>query len=396
MPSKITTTFKKIYAINQKIKVIQGGMGASKNYSIAQILIIKALEKPRTITVMTDTYDNLKDGAIRDFEHIFEENGQLWNKYYNKSSHEINISGSSIQFRYINDNKSDAGKSKRRDILYINEANKIGWQVASTYIGRTHEEIYIDYNPDTEFWAHTEIPKLRDKEGNSISEQIIVTYLDNEFCPEGEREFILSRKDNIEWWRVYALGQTGYYSERRIYKYEWCDTVPDDARRIPSGMDFGVSPDPTILIDIWKKDNCLYVDEAFCLNNLMPEKINGAERMAIVDELDYIKHNRGQMIIADSAGATEIRDIHRHGYNIRGVKKTPGSVITGINKLRGYDIFLTKRSINLKNGIEKWFFKVDINGKIIPEPEGHEPDGLAALRYVIMTFDRTGGLTRQN
>ncbi|MFA5727722.1 MAG: hypothetical protein WC886_08795, partial [Saccharofermentanaceae bacterium] len=99
---------------------------------------------------------------------------------------------------------------------------------------------------------------------------------------------------------------------------------------------------------------------------------------------------------ADSAGATEIRDIHRHGYNIRGVKKIPGSIITGINKLRGYDIFLTKRSINIKNGIEKWFFKVDINGKIIPEPERHEPDGLAALRYVIMMHDRIGGLIRQN
>jgi len=396
MSSVTTTTFKKIMAMTKKIKVIQGGQSSSKNYSIAQILIIRALEKKRVITIMTDTYDNLKDGAIQDFKHIFEENGQDFDKYYNKSAHDIYIKGSVIQFRYINDNKSDAGKSKRRDILYINEANKIGWQVASTYIGRTHEEVYIDYNPDYEFWAHTEIPKLKDDKGNLISEQIIVTFKDNEMCPQSEVDYILSRKDNLEWFRVYGLGQTGYYSERRIYNYEWCTSMPDDARRIPSGMDFGVSPDPTVLIDVWKKDNNLYVDEVFCLNNLMPEKITGAERMAIVDELELVGHNRGHMIVADSAGATEIRDIYKHGYNIRGVKKNPGSVITGINKLRGYNIFLTKRSINLKNGIEKWFFKVDTNGKVIPEPEGHEPDGLAALRYVIMTFDRLGGMTRQN
>ena len=371
-------------------------MGASKNYSIAQILIMKALQKPRTITVMTDTYDNLKDGAIKDFEHVFGENGQKWDKFYNKSSHEINIKGSIIQFRYISDNKSDGGKSKRRDILYINEANKIGWQVASTYIGRTHEEVYIDYNPDFQFWAHTEVPKLRDEAGNSISEQIIVTYLDNEFCPQSERDFIYARRDNVEWTRVYALGQTGYYSERRIYKYQWTDKIPGYATRIASGMDFGVSPDPTILIDVWRHNNCLYVDEVFCLNNLMPEKIRGAERMAIVDQLVASNHIKGQLIIADSAGATEIRDILKYGYNIRGVKKTPGSIIAGTNKLRGYDLYLTPRSINIKNGIEKYFWKVDANGKIVPEPDGHEPDGLAALRYVIMMHDRMGGIQRRN
>ena len=388
--NKTTTTFKKIWNLKKKIKVIQGGQSSSKNYSIAQILLIKALEKQRIITVMTDTYDNLKDGAIQDFRHIFESNEQDWNKYYNKSSHDINIKNSIIQFRYISDNKSDAGKSKRRDILYMNECNKIGWQVASTYIGRTHEAVYLDFNPDNEFWVHTEVPKLKNKNGESISEIIIVTYRDNEFCPESEKEFIESRKDNIEWYRVYGLGQTGYYSERRIYSFKFIFELPATAQRIASGMDFGVSPDPTILIDVWKLNNNLYIDEVFCLNNLLPEKINGAERMAIVDQLDFVRHNKGQLIIADSAGATEIKDLKKYGYNVKGVKKTPGSIVSGINKTRGYNLYITERSVNMKKGFEKWFWKVDGNGKIIPEPDGHEPDGLAALRYVVMEHNKGG------
>jgi hypothetical protein len=59
-------------------------------------------------------------------------------------------------------------------------------------------------------------------------------------------------------------------------------------------------------------------------------------------------------------------------------------------------MFITTRSVNLKKGIENYFWKVDINGKVIPEPDGHEPDGLAALRYVITTFDKIGGLRRIN
>ena len=378
------STYHKIKQIKSKIKVIQGGQGAGKNVSIAQILIEKANEKKRLITVMTDTYDNLKDGAIADFKNQFYECDLDWEAAYNKTDKDLKIGQSVIQFRYISDTKKSAGKSKRRDILYINEANKIGWEVAGTYIGRTHEEVYIDYNPDFEFWAHTQVPKLVDKEGNTQSQQIVVTYLDNEMLPENEVNFIESRKDNVEWFRVYGLGLTGYYSERRIYSYNFIDEIPSDAVRIPSGMDFGVSPDPTILIDVWNKDNNLYVDEVFCENNLMPEKIQGAERMAIIDKMDEVKFTKGHLIIADSAGRTEIDDLKKYRHNVKGVKKTPGSVIIGIGKLRGYDIFLTERSSNVKNGIEKWFFKLDKNGKIIPEPEGHEPDGLAALRYVIM------------
>ena len=378
------STYYKIKKLTRKIKVIQGGQGAGKNESIVQILIEKALEKKRLITVMTDTYDNLKDGAIADFKEQFAASGLDWDASYNKTDKDLKVGNSIVQFRYISDTKKHAGKSKRRDILYINEANKIGWEVASTYIGRTHKDIYIDYNPDFEFWAHTQVPKLKDKEGNDLSEQIIVTYLDNEMLPESERNYIESRKNNEDWFRVYGLGQTGFYSDRRIYDYKFIDKIPGNVERIYSGMDFGISPDPTVLIDIWKKDNALYVDEVFCENNLMPEKIKGAERMAIVDKLELVNHPKGQLIIADSSGGTEIIDIRKHGYNIKGVKKSPGSQILGINKLRGYDLYITERSVNLKNGIEKWFWKVDKNGKIIPEPDGHEPDGLAALRYVVM------------
>jgi phage terminase large subunit len=385
-----TSTYYKIRQIKAKIKIIQGGQGAGKNIATAQIILEDCARDKDITTIVTDTYDNLKDGVISDMKMLYESMELDWAKDYNKTDHDLKHEGGIIQFRYVSDKKKHAGKSKRRGKLYINEANKMGWDVASTYIGRTHGDVYIDYNPDFEFWAQTEVPKLKDKKGNSISEQIIVTYIDNEMCPESEVNFILSRKGNKSWFRVYGLGQTGYYSDRQIYNYEFSD-IPDDAKRIPSGMDFGVSPDPTTLIDIFQKGNNLYAHEVFCENNLLPEKLEGAVRMSIVDKLDEVQHTKGHQIIADSAGATEIKDIRKHKYNIKGVNKksvkgatVSGSVMQGTNKLRGYNLFITPTSTNLKKGIEKYHFKVDHNGKVIPEPDGHEPDGLAALRYVIM------------
>ena len=61
-------------------------------------------------------------------------------------------------------------------------------------------------------------------------------------------------------------------------------------------------------------------------------------------------------------------------------------VYDGINKVKAYNIHITRRSTGLKKGMEQWFWKVDGNGKIVPEPQSHEPDGLAAIRYLMLYF----------
>lgn len=388
MSIKLTSAYWKIKEMQSRIKCIQGGMGAGKNMSIAIIWFEKMMAGSNEFcTIMTDTYDNLKDGAIKDFRFVFEKAGLDFDDYYNKNDRELTFKNSIVQFRHISDSRKTTGKSKRRDKLYINEANKVSWDTASSFIGRTHGEVYLDYNPDFEFWGHTEIPKLKEENGKQSSQQIILTYLDNEEIPKSEKEFIESRKNNSDWWRVYGLGLTGFYSERMIYKYKFYDELPSDARRIASGMDFGTSPDPTVLVDIWLKDNNLYCHEVFSENGLMDEKIPGAERMAIVDKMDEINFRKGWEIIGDSANRTAINDLNKYNYNCVGVKKKLKSVIDGIKKLRGYDIHISRSSTNIKKGIESWFFKVDLNGKIKPEPIGHEPDTLAAIRYVVMMLD---------
>ncbi len=380
-----TSTYYKIKYITKKIKNVQGGQGSSKNISIGQILIDKALEKKRLITVMTDTYDNLKDGAITDFENIMDSMDLDFDDCYNRGSKELYLNESTIQFRYISDVKKKAGKSKRRDILYINEANKIGWTVAGTYIGRTHEEVYIDYNPDFEFWAHTELPLLVDAEGETLSEQIIVTYKDNEMLPQSEIDYIESRRDNVAWFRVYGEGQVGTYSDRMIYPFQVIDSVPKDAIRIPSGMDFGKSPDPCVLMDYYIMGNDLIVDQRFVANNLLPEKLEGTDRMSVVDKLEEVGHNPKWMIIGDSSGKTELIDMKKHGYFVKAIIKGPGSKLDGMKKLKAYNIKITRQSAETIHDFSQWLYDEDHNGKIIPgPPKGHEPDTVASSRYVAM------------
>lgn len=373
-----TTTYFKIKSLTKPWRIVQGGQGAGKNWAIAQRLLEHASEKKQTITVVTDTFENLKDGIIKDYRDMFSMTGLEFEHYYNASSKDLTWGESVIQFRYVVGHKPQAGKSKRRNILYVNETTKVSYAAAEHYIARTSDICYFDLNPDFETWTHTKI------EPTDKSEKIIVTYRDNEFCPQGEIDFIEARKDNEEWYRVYGLGLTGTYSDRRIYKFTIVDEIPKGVKRENSGMDFGLSPDPTFLVDLYTQGANLYLDERFCENGLMPEKIKGAERFCISDKMDEINFKKGWPISCDISGATEIKDLKKHGYNAKGVEKGTGSVIVGIKKMKSYNIFVTRKSENLIKDFESWFWKIDHNGNIVAEPKGHEPDGLAASRYGVM------------
>lgn len=385
MPAKITTAFKKIRKLTKKIRIIQGGQGASKTYSILMILFAEAYEtgrlgKPVIVTVVSNTWPQLRDGAIADMRNICKAAGFDFENNYIKSENTLTVNGSQIQFRHVDNADFHKGKGARRDYLFINEANRIKYASIEQLMTRTNTATFIDYNPDREFWVHEHYLK-GDMEGVDF---IILTYKDNECLAPGERAEIEKRRSNVNWWRVYGEGQLGTYSDRQIYSYEFVDEIPKDAKRIPSGMDFGLSPDPTTLVDLYVKDQYLYCDEIFTENNLMPEKIAGAERMSIVDKMQQIDYPKGRLIIADSANATSIRDLQKHGYNVIPVNKYRGAIVDGIATIKSYYLCLTKRSATIKKGIESWFFKIDDNGKIVPEPDGHEPDTLAAIRYAML------------
>jgi phage terminase large subunit len=386
---RLTTAFHKIAAMQAPIRVVQGGKSASKTFSIAQALhLISTQKQNETATIVTETYPQLRDGVISDFRKIFREDDLPFEEFYNKGDKDLTYpTGSIIQFRNADNKDFHRAKGARRDRLFINEGNRTSYATIDQMISRTDIVTYIDFNPDREFWVHEHLL------GQPHVEHLVLTYKDNELIPEGElrdieRRIEASRQPGAtaamkNWVRIYAEGELGTYSERRIYQFDICE-VPDKAIKIASGMDFGQSPDPTILVDLYVDGIDLYADERFCENNLMKEKIAGAERMSITDKMQAIDFPRGQVIIGDSAGKTEILDLRKHGYNVLAVKKRTGSVLTGIGRLRSYNLHITPRSVNLKKGMEGWFWKVDANDKIIPEPDGHEPDGLAAIRYAMM------------
>ena len=100
--------------------------------------------------------------------------------------------------------------------------------------------------------------------------------------------------------------------------------------------------------------------------------------------MEKVNFPKGWTIFCDSANRVNITDLRNHGYTARPVVKYTGSILDGIKMVQSYNLKITRRSEGIKKGCESWFFKVDDNNKIIPEPDGHEPDQLAAIRYSML------------
>ena len=247
-----TTAINKIIKLKKRIKIIQGGTSAGKTFGILPILIHKAADTPNIeISVVAESIPHLRRGALKDFLNIMKWTGRYFEQRFNKSLLRYEFAnGSYIEFFSADDSSKLRGA--RRDILYINECNNVDFNSYNELAIRTKQEIYLDFNPANEFWVHTE---LKD-EGDS--DFLILTYRDNEaldqrIVKEIEKNKLKAKTSSYweNWWRVYGEGLVGMLEGVVFSNWKVIDKIPDEARLLGYGVDFGYSVDPSSIIEVY-------------------------------------------------------------------------------------------------------------------------------------------------
>ena len=156
MKLQASILFRQNYNSSAQIVINQGGTYSGKTYAIEQVLFCYACEaEKQVITVVGQDIPNLKSGALRDALSIYHSSEALQSlvKNYNKTDRIFEFNnGSIIEFKSY-DNAQDA-KSGKRDFLFVNEANGVEWSIFSELSLRTRKKVFIDYNPNSAFWAH--------------------------------------------------------------------------------------------------------------------------------------------------------------------------------------------------------------------------------------------------
>jgi len=369
-----TKALNKLLKLDKRIKVVKGGTSAGKTICILLILIDYAIRNEgREISVVSESVPHLKRGAFKDFCQLLKGIGRYKDTQLNKSALKYTFTnGSYIEF-FSTDNP-DKLRGARRTDLYINECNNVPFDSYNQLSIRTSGTVWLDYNPSSLFWVDKEII------GQEDADYVTLTYKDNEVLDQAIVDEIEKAKEKgktstywANWWRVYGLGLQGSLEGVCIPDWKEIDNLPEEARLLAYGMDFGYSVDPTTLIGLYKWNNAYIYDEVLYKKGMLNRDIS-----RFLSQAD-IKEN----IVADSAEPKSIAELQGYGHNIHGVTKGRDSVVYGINLMNQNEIYITSRSKNLKRELGGYVWAKDKEGNQLQKPTGLHPDCIDAARYVL-------------
>lgn len=365
----VTTSIKKILNLKKRIKIIQGGTSAGKTFGILPILIDKAARiDGLEISVVAETIPHLRRGALRDFLKIMKWTNRYIDEHFNKSLLRYEFhNGSVIEFFSADDSSKLRGA--RRDILYVNECNNITFDAYNELSIRTKKEVFLDFNPTTEFWVHKELKDEPD------SDFIILTYKDNEALDQSIVEQIEKNRTKAEtsaywsnWWKVYGEGQIGSLEGVIFSNWKQIDKIPGEAKLIGIGLDFGYTNDPTAVVEVYNWNGQRIINE-LCYQTGM---LNSDIAKILPSNIP---------IYADSSEPKSIEEIRRFGKTIRGVTKGKDSINYGIQVMQSQEYLVTSNSTNLIKELRGYIWDTDKSGTKLNKPIDYNNHGLDALRY---------------
>ena len=368
-----TTAIRKLHALTKRKKVIQGGTSAGKTFGILPILIDRAIRTPMLETsIVSESIPHLRRGAMKDFLKIMMMTGRYRDNQWNRSALKYTFSnGSYIEFFSVE--QPDKLRGARRTVLYVNEANNVPFEAYNQLAIRTSGDIWIDFNPTANFWAHTEVV------GNDDADFITLTYLDNEALPDTIVADIESARDKAKestywsnWWKVYGLGQVGSLDGVCITDWKEID-LPTEARLLCYGMDFGYSNDPSTLIGLYKYNDSYIFDEVIYQKKMLNSDISDLFKAKGIREMVY----------ADSAEPKSIAELKTYGHQVLPCTKGKDSIVYGINLINQNKIFVTKSSKNLIKELQSYTWMKDREGNTVNKPIDAFNHCIDAARYAI-------------
>lgn len=414
-------------AKDEFVVIHQGGTSSGKTYGLMQCALLKCLTEPKIVfDVIAEDIPKLKKGVMADLESILDNDPHL-NQYiasFNKTDRIYRFyNGSKMQFYSCDDFQS--AKTGKRDYTFINEANGVAYSIAQELMMRTKKQVWIDFNPNAEFWAHNMVwkPPVKNPDGTIKTDELgreiheIDKWENQSHLPKSERvvpEYLWGKPKVVlfksNWkhnrafltpqtiagiealkhkdynaYRVYGLGEIGQIKGLIYPDVKVIPVMPTDEEldRINYGLDFGFSEDPTTIVKIGIKGNDLYCREMMYGKGIMLDQL--AARC---------KKVTNSLIWADSAASQMIAELRAKGVHITGVQKKPGSINAGITLVKNFDnIYCTADSINMRKEFNNYKWKENQDGVGLPETVDLFNHTMDAMRYAVMTAKYYAGHT---
>jgi len=354
----------------KRITVEQGGSRSGKTYNILLWIVFyySVKNEGHTITICRKTFPSLRASVLRDFLEILHSYEIYEEKYHNKTNNEYSLNGNLVEFISLDQPQKIRGR--KRNLLYINEANELYFEDWQQLIMRTTGKVIIDYNPSDSFhWIYDKVIPRED------CEFFKTTYKDNPFLePELVKEIERLQHTDDDYWRIYGLGERGS-SRATIFQFSIIDKIPQEAKHLSYGLDFGFTNDPTSLVRVSKDGDNLYLHELLYHTSLTNRDIS--------DKFTALEINNRDEIFADSAEPKSIEELYRMRWNIKPTAKGADSVMAGIDMLKRYNLHVTASSLNIIKELQNYKWQEDKNGNLLNKPIDNFNHAIDATRYAV-------------
>mgnify|MGYP003632008508 FL=1 len=367
MEVNVNVVFEHLLDSETKIVVEQGGTRSGKTFNILLYIIFHYCQtnKGKTITICRKTFPAVRSSVMRDFIDILKTHKKYDEVNHNKSNSEYHLDGNLVEFISVDQPQKIRGR--KREFLFINEANELDYEDWQQLIFRTTEKVVLDYNPSDEYhWIYDKVLNREDVEFYKT------TYLDNKFLDNSiVKEIERLKETDEQYWQIYGLGEKGI-SKATIFNYIEVPHIPHDAELISYGADAGYTNDPSTLVSVYKKDHNIYIKEH--LYRTM---------MTTRDLSDHFKQEveRRSPIYFDAAEPRLIDELRRMGHNIQPSLKGRDSINAGIDLLKRFKIHITNDSNNAIQEFRNYKWLEDRSGKLTNKPVDKNNHIIDAVRY---------------
>ena len=376
----IPIEFKPLFNKDWREAAIYGGRYSLKSHSVARYLLIRARQAKTRIGCFREYQNSISDSAHQLLADLIKRYELTEFKVTDKSI--INeINGSEFIFKGLHHNEQSIKSLEGIDIAWIEEAqtiSKASIDVLTPTIRKDGSQIIYTYNRLLEDDpVHTRLVI----EGRPNTLIINVNYdiaLKYKMMPEVIRlEMEDDKANRPALYKHKWLGEPNSM-ELKIYNdWQIIDTVPHEARLVRRGLDFGYSNDPAALIDVYYYNGGYILDEQLYRKGMLNKPL-----------ADFIQNleSPNTIVIADSAEPKSIDELNSYGIIILPAVKGSDSIRNGIITVQGERISVTKRSTNILREYRTYLWRVDRDGRQLPEPEGGNDHALDAIRYALTSL----------
>ncbi|EGT4786308.1 PBSX family phage terminase large subunit [Clostridioides difficile] len=387
---------------NNRYQIYFGGSSSGKSFSLAQRTVLDAFKGNRNYLIVRNVQSTLKRSCLNEITKAIS-NFKL-NEYFqvNKTDMIITckLNNKQILFCGLDDVEKVKSITPIDGVItdiWVEEATETDYKAVKQLDKRLRgkskvvKRLTLSFNPILkDHWLYTEYFDIWEDDKQYVEKDNVsilkTTYKDNKFLAEDDIKALENESDKY-YYEVYTLGNWGVlgaviFKNWRVEDFSDIESTFDNFRH---GIDWGFADDPFAYV---KSHYDRMRRKLYICDEIEAVGLLNREAAPLVSK----KANR-DLVICDNASPKDVAEFSDLRINAVSARKGAGSIEYGIKFLQGLEIIIHPRCQNFKNEINKYKYKEDKNGNILPIAVDKDNHLIDALRYSLENDMEYGGIS---